>query len=202
MSTGLIQQIANKVQALSIAMGPELVARFQSHFDALTGLVDVGMLETIERIKAQAPLTEKALAAALKANQPVVVVFKNAFFEDDWHDKGSMAVITGARWSESSECFKLTSNAEGFESVNFPLFAPTYYSNRHTDEKVKQGLIKESNLYTALEAEMYQPVQEHYWSVVIGGKDQTPKNSDGDIYELLAYSLIQEVGEFYPSISE
>jgi hypothetical protein len=197
MNTAFIKQVADKIQALATDMGPELVSRFQSHFDVLSQLTNVAAVESIAAIQAQTPLTNTELAKALKTGQPVVVMFKNAFFEDDWHDEGMLSRITGLYWSEGTECFKVTVDATGFEAVNFPLMKPVYYSNRHTDDKVRKGLIKESGLYTALEAEMYQPVTESYWSVMIGGQEQTPKNADGDIYELLAYSLIEEIGTFY-----
>jgi hypothetical protein len=197
MSAGLIKRIADEIQALSIDMGPELVSRFQSHFDVLSQLTSAASLELIEQIKTQTPLNDAELATALKSGQPVLVMFKNAFCEDDWYDEGMLARITGLHWSDGTECFKMTVDAAGFEAYNFPLMKPVYYSNRHTDDKVRKGLIKESGLYTALEAEMYQPVTQGYWSVVIDGEERTPENYDGDIHQMLAYSLIEEIGTFY-----
>jgi hypothetical protein len=169
--------------------------------NSLRAMLDVEAQAAIEATLAQTPLTCDELAEALRTNRNIIVHFtKNAFFEDDWTEEGSLARITNVRWKGNADCFEFTIDASGFESHNFPLMTSCYYENVYSMRKVCEGLIEQKDLYTAIEAGMYKSVFTTFFSAYADGKEYTPDNSPDTVYQHLANTLINEIGTFYAVI--
>lgn len=191
------KQVLSVLEIIETKLGIASSAVCQE-LDDLRSFLNVESQAKIAELLLQQPMTRLELAIALQKNEPIIVHFtKNSFFDDDWTDVGSLAKITNVRWKDSAESFEFTVDGTQFESHNLPLMQSCYYSNIHTDQKVRAGLIPEKELYTAVEAEMYKPVFTSYYGAYRNGKEFTPQNSPDTVYMHLADTLLDEIGNFY-----
>jgi hypothetical protein len=99
----------------------------------------------------------------------VKVRLRKPIFEDDFPEKGMVAWVTDVTWEDGS--YRIWMDFSEFEAENSRYFKQTYYPNRHTQELTGIPMERDRNLYTAIEAGLYHPKYNVYWSVSTDERD-------------------------------
>lgn len=151
---------------LSVLAQQLKVAADNDDLDTLKRLIN-NLTEQIDLVTELQMTTPVTISTAMDAWREGVcyVRFKNPnsdLFE--WAENGMIAKLTGCDWD--GECYILTFDTTGFESINYPLMPDVCYPNAITRREVNKNNLPEKEWYTAIEAGVHDPIIKAYWTVI------------------------------------
>jgi hypothetical protein len=79
---------------------------------------------------------------------------------DSWVEKGMVAWLTDIVWNDRAMCYELFFDFTDFEPINLKYLKRTYFPNSRT-----AAVSTTRQVFTAIEAGMYDPYQSAYLSV-------------------------------------
>lgn len=156
--SNLLNQLSIAIQSSDTEKALLLVQDCHSYVDCL----DNAMLNDI--LNSSSLTVDEALTAFEQGK--LYIELKDFIHEDHWFSDMGMVVKLSDVISKEDYAV-LAIDGTSFHSFNLNKMDNSYYPNRDTEQKVRDGAIKEKEFYSAYEAGLYKLVDTLYWSVII-----------------------------------
>lgn len=124
----------------------------------------------LEAVIALSPIPQAKESPKIKVGmtEAIKVRFRKPIFEEDFPEKGMVAMLTDVEWHNGADCYKLYFDFTEFEQENLKYFKADYFPNSST-AKLQAETGRTS--FTAIETGNYDPKYWAYFSLCTDVQD-------------------------------